>query len=518
MRKIVLLLSVLFLLFVIAARSGQGQNGGRDMSSAQMEQARPPQPLPAPFPLDDAYLEWPLPPADKAYGSIDGRHIHQYVSQLATIADQYRDQGHQLWGRITGTSGDVAGQQWLIDNFKRIGLTDVHSQEFDLAPQWIAQSWDVTATGSGKTLHLETAQPVSGISGTPPEGLDLEAVYVGLGSEADFAGKDVRGKAVFVFSAALPAMWYNSATTEGGLKRAEEKGAAVIFDVILSPGNTKFELYPTGNKIPTFALGMGDGYAVRQAIEQAPAGQPPHVKVRLDVQMVPNLKTATIWGTLPGMTDEKIYVLAHRDAWFEGATDDASGEATMLGVAEYFAKVPKEKRRRTMIFLGTTGHHSSVSGTVSGKWLAENHETVFAKTALIINCEHTATTQTYMMRGVIREANSTDEANMWYVGGSQKLTDIAVKAYREFGEPTYAEPERSPAGEMGAFYRFAPSLQVLDVGMFAHSDLETPDAVPWTGLEAVVRSYAKIIDEVNELEIKDLQAPSASVGGSGASR
>ena len=59
--------------------------------------------------------------------------------------------------------------------------------------------------------------------------------------------------------------------------------------------------------------------------------------------MVPNLKTATIWGTLPGMTDEKIYVLAHRDAWFEGASDDASGEATMLGVAEYFAKVPLAK-------------------------------------------------------------------------------------------------------------------------------------------------------------------------------
>ena len=279
MRKIVLLLSVLFLLFVIAARSGQGQNGGRDMSSAQMEQARPPQPLPAPFPLDDAYLEWPLPPADKAYhGSIDGRHIHQYVSQLATIADQYRDQGHQLWGRITGTSGDVAGQQWLIDNFKRIGLTDVHSQEFDLAPQWLAQSWDVTATGSGKTLHLETAQPVSGITGTPPECLDLEAVYAGLGSEADFAGKDVRGKAAFVFSAALPAMCGTTAQQrKGASKRAnpEEKGAAVIFDVILSPGNTKFELYPTGNKIPTFALGMGDGYAMREAIEQAPAGQPP---------------------------------------------------------------------------------------------------------------------------------------------------------------------------------------------------------------------------------------------------
>ena len=125
------------------------------------------------------------------------------------------------------------------------------------------------------------------------------------------------------------------------------------------------------------------------------------------------------------MTDETIYIVAHRDAWFEGASDDASGVATMLGLAEYFAKISKEKRRRTIVFLGTTGHHA-VGGSATAKWLVENHEQVFARTALIINCEHTATTQLYFMKGDIRRANSTDEANLWYVHGSPLLTDIAV--------------------------------------------------------------------------------------------
>jgi hypothetical protein len=31
--------------------------------------------------------------------------------------------------------------------------------------------------------------------------------------------------------------------------------------------------------------------------------------------------------------------------------------------------------------------------------------------------------------------------------------------------------------------------------------------VPWTGLEATTRAYAKIIDEVNELALSDLQRP-----------
>jgi hypothetical protein len=102
--------------------------------------------------------------------------------------------------------------------------------------------------------------------------------------------------------------------------------------------------------------------------------------------------------------------------------------------------MPKDKRRRTMVFLGTTGHHNN--GTISVRWLADHKDEVFAKTALIINCEHTATTQTYFMRGNIRKANTTNEANFWYTGGSAKLVDITIKAYRAFGVPTYADGVR----------------------------------------------------------------------------
>ena len=42
---------------------------------------------------------------------------------------------------------------------------------------------------------------------------------------------------------------------------------------------------------------------------------------------------------------------------------------------------------------------------------------------------------------------------------------------------------------------------------YFHTDSETPDAVPWTGLDATARAYAKIIDEVNKLPLSDLQPP-----------
>ena len=54
-------------------------------------------------------------------------------------------------------------------------------------------------------------------------------------------------------------------------------------------------------------------------------------------------------------------IVAHRDGWFEGANDNGTGVATMIGLAEYFAKVPEGAAPRTITFIGTTGHHDNAA-------------------------------------------------------------------------------------------------------------------------------------------------------------
>jgi hypothetical protein len=93
----------------------------------------------------------------------------------------------------------------------------------------------------------------------------------------------------------------------GLAKRADTKGAAAIFEVDMLPGNMRYQGYPSNTKAPAFTVGSGDGFAVRDMFAAAAPGQAPRVKVSLDVKMVPNLKTALVWGTLPGATDETIY-------------------------------------------------------------------------------------------------------------------------------------------------------------------------------------------------------------------
>ena len=245
--------------------------------------------------VSEALLEWPLPPGEERYAAINGKHLHRYVVEQAALSRRYRDQGHpKFWGRIIGTSSDAESAEWLAAKFKAIGMADVHIQPFDLAPQWMPESWEVSIS-SGKTLHLDSAQPDYGSAGTSPEGLDVEAIYAGLGSEADFAGKDVRGKAVFTFNML-------GLKPEGAPKRADAKGAAVVFEVDMLPGNLRYQAYPSGTRAPAFTVGSDDGYAARDLIAEAAPTKPPHVKVRLDVKQVQNLKTALVWGKLPGAT------------------------------------------------------------------------------------------------------------------------------------------------------------------------------------------------------------------------
>ena len=68
---------------------------------------------------------------------------------------------------------------------------------------------------------------------------------MGTGSEADYLGRDVKGKAVFFASEPLPGSWRHTGTADNAVRLAEQKGAAAIFIVIQLPGNVRTQLYPT---------------------------------------------------------------------------------------------------------------------------------------------------------------------------------------------------------------------------------------------------------------------------------
>jgi hypothetical protein len=476
---------------------------------------QPPHPGPE---IQEHFIPWPLPPGAEQYRDIDGRAMHRYVVEQAQISRRYRDTVHpKFWGRIIGASSDHESAEWLANHYRRIGLADVRIQPFDLVPQWFPGEYSVVARSGNQTFELVSAQPNYRAVATPPGGLDLEAVYVGMGRESDYIGRDVRGKAVFIYSMlGMPDIW-----EQEKVKRANDKGAAAIFNTHMLPGAMRYQEYPMPTTAPSFTVGGDDGFRVEQMIA---SGQPVRVQVRLETRLVPNLTTSIVWGTLPGASDETIYIIAHRDGWFDAAGDNAGGVASMISLAEHYAKIPQAQRPRTMVFLGIDGHHNSGEGSGIGqRWLSENRATLFAKTALMINAEHPSTALTINrprytdLSGGEPEMMYWTNAYMpqqWYAGGPSRpeLQRIAMSAFREFGMTTQIDPlPRPPAGDLGRHFRYLPGVATSEFHHYFHTDLETPETVPWTGLEASTRAYAKIIDEVNKLPLSTFQRPEEPV-------
>ena len=114
--------------------------------------------------------------------------------------------------------------------------------------------------------------------------------------------------------------------------------------------------------------------------------------------------------------------------------------ATMIGVAEHFAKIPKAQRRRTLMFVGIPGHHGV--NDVGVAWMTANLDKSLAKTVFVMNGEHTAAGQFYLWGPVIRRANM-GLAFFWRVNGSPTLEQILRRSFRTFGVPTFAEPSSS---------------------------------------------------------------------------
>jgi hypothetical protein len=507
-RLVVAVAAVVLATVAVPAQRGSAPAGARE--------PRPPNPLGQPLldsagqPREDAFFRVPLRPEDRKYADLDGMRMKAYVNEVAAISlqDRERTGPKGFWGRNQGTPGHVATQDWVENQFRRYKLTDVRRQPFDVVPQWMVNDWELTFTSAGKTITFPSARPSAGVEATSPAGQDMDVIWVGTGAAADYLGRDVQGKAVIIQDLLTPGVLNHSVNYEQLVQRAFDKGAAAVGIVYGIADN--FAIWEGTRGRPGFQLGYQDGKTLRDLLGQ---GQPVRLKYRIDSERRAGLKSASVWGSLRGTSDEDVLVIAHMDAFFEGAIDNGSGLAVMIGLAEHFAKVPQSERRRTIRFLGSVGHHSG-PGT---RWLHDNRDTELSKTALIINLEHVAAVRTKYWGPKLRMTNAVSPMR-WWVFGSRKLLDVALESFSRFNVGLTADMDPNASGEMGPIERDAPSMQVITSPEVKHAEEDDPLWVPAAGLEQVARAYARIIDEINKIDRKDLLSAPAGATTQGAQR
>jgi hypothetical protein len=344
-----------------------------------------------------------------------------------------------LEGRDTGSQGFEKAANYMAEQFRAAGLepggVDGYRQPMDFQVVKIDES-----RCSLELLQGEKVQPVKlgddavlGVSSHAAENVEAAAVFAGYGLTVpeshydDLAGQDVKGKIV-VFVTGGPAdmpgpvkAHYQSSEER---RKALAKAGAVGTITIPNPKSAevpwsrmaaarfqpRMELSDPGQGVPpplpvgilfnparAEMLFAGSGHTFQEILAALNADKPlPHfplaVKVHARVGMTrSHVKSENVVGLFPGsdpqLKREYVVVSAHLDHLgigepvngdriYNGAMDDASGDASLIEIAR---ALKNSKPKRSVLFLSVTGEEKGELGsqyfathpTVSGPIVAD---------------------------------------------------------------------------------------------------------------------------------------------------
>ncbi len=262
----------------------------------------------------------------KAYlEKVDMEYAYK-LSETLAYDKQYWD--NDLGWRTSGSDAEHKTADFLVDEMKNIGLTDVEKVGTKVDK---FQFNDSSLTIEGTEINLMPA--AYQCSGTDKKGISKEIVDVGTGFEADYDGKDVKGKIVLAGVNQWDESWI-----DGYIRQAHEKGAAAL--VTYSTGGYGELNKDTANVqdvccddlIPTVAISANQAKEIQDAIK---AG---NNKANLMVDVVFEEGKGTTYnvvGKIKGKSsDQQIMIAGHYDKYWYGFQDDSAAIALDFAVAK----------------------------------------------------------------------------------------------------------------------------------------------------------------------------------------
>jgi hypothetical protein len=206
---------------------------------------------------------------------------------------------------------------------------------------------------------------------SPPDGLAAELIYVGAGSEADFAARNVRGAIVLVDGIATPPVTLR-ACRAGAVGQLHISPHEHLHEMCISPiwGNPSAE---TRRDLPTTVVCSvlpSDGNPLRDRLAR---GDRPKVVLQAEVD--------TGWRKTPILvadfdppiaSDGGPFVLfsGHHDTWHYGVMDNGTANAAMLEVARLCAAKRQSWQRGLRLCFWSGHSHGRYSGSA---WYVDQH-------------------------------------------------------------------------------------------------------------------------------------------------
>ena len=344
---------------------------------------------------------------------------HTWWDYIKVIADD------KMEGRDTGSRGEHAAEEYAIEQLKKAGLEPAGTNGFYQPVRFVSRQIDEKACsltlvhdGKRESLVLGDDAFISTRIMPAPE-VKGSLVFVGYGLKVpeknydDFAGVDVKGKLVVIFTgspAEIPgplAAHYQTLLERWKVLRAA--GAVGIVSLInpasmdipwsrisLNRTHPSMDLdYPefdetagaqlsvTVNPASAEKFFAGSGHTFAEITELGKDRKPlPHFPLAVSLEARTKVETqkiesanlvAKLTGSDPKLKDEYVVLSAHidhvgigapinGDSIYNGAMDDGSGSALLMDEAAFFKK-NAEKLRRSILFVFVTAEEKGLLGS-----------------------------------------------------------------------------------------------------------------------------------------------------------
>lgn len=393
--------------------------------------------------------------------------------------------------KAAGTPAGAQAADYIADRFRAIGLQDVHFEEFTF-PQWklVSRSMTITIDGVPLTPGFDVFEASGG--GTIS---DAEIVNVETATAGDLAGKDLTGKVALVVR---DPSFHRSAQ----FQNVTAAGAAAMLYLSIAPqnlrqvGSVRFGWEDKGT-IPAITVGADDGKTIKDAVL---AGKDVRASIAVDVTSAPGAGKNVV-ATLPGDRPEQLVLGAHFDTWFSGSSDNGSGVAELLAVAE--RRKLRGKPKYTLVFVAFDGEEIGLYG---GYDYLRDHHVVGAEPILaVINFESPS-------------ANDPDIAGL--VHSNQPEIDEALQAahLRQL-YAVYAGLEVVaqlfggiiPTDIQGIYRGGIPTVTTAVTNPYYHTVMDTPDKVDLALLAQSTDAFDEAVSNLQRLAIADYQVPDPQV-------
>ncbi len=199
---------------------------------------------------------------DAFSSAANSQYAYSIAHRLAT--DLHLHNNATYGGRQAGSDAEHAAADYLADEMRRIGLSDVEKAAAK-CDKWQFNGASFTVNGTEYPVYTYAT------ASTVPEGITAPIVYVGRGTMYDYEGVDVKGKIVLVDIDQRADWWITYPMLE-----AEHQGAAAILaanvggfgQVADDALNSQDICGPTS--IPTCSIGVRASREIRAQLPCAP--------------------------------------------------------------------------------------------------------------------------------------------------------------------------------------------------------------------------------------------------------